>query len=556
MQIPRKEGKNSFKWLMFKILIITQLLMLIATSLHTRTPLIWIWAISSFIPPAIVCVLTDKKRFVIPSLLLLYISQHAIFVFSQSPWGYNSGSDPINDLHVATVLSEEPHFTLGQVGYASRLSYSYYPLLHIFTVILSRLSGAPLSFMTVYFVPFVNSSLVCLFLYLLNKNLFGLYGRERGMATLLFGLCWYYTFFQSAFVRESFAFPLVLITLWIFMLIEKRPKVAWAALLPITFVAVILSHHISSYMFLAIIMLLALCYRIFYGNDQLSKPSLLMVVMLFAYISFVVMGLFSQQVKNFYNAFLEISLPGSTSIMRPYPVWRTYLARSYYMLIIIFAFIGGLKLLRNWRERRNFESITIILFSALIFLLCTLLRLSISAHPWSWTYYMSLRGITWAFIGISILILLGVKTSLNLNLDNRISRKKLFVVILIICVLAAGKFSQYPLKIDNPAITPSVTFQWYIAALWLRNETVHGSYMLVAPYTLDMEAFEASRSIAPYAYLKEYFLDEIQYKNQYEKLIGYIPFVGNFYDQYEGSCSINIFYDNGEAKIGYKSLHK
>jgi len=167
---------------------------------------------------------------------------------------------------------------------------------------------------------------------------------------------------------------------------------------------------------------------------------------------------------------------------------------------------------------------------------------------------MSLRGLTWAFIGISFLLMLGIKSLLKL--DNHASQKSLFLIFLIICILAAGKFSQYPLRIDNPTIAPSVTFQRYIAALWLRNGTVHGSNMLVAPYTLDMEAFEASRCMAPYAYLKEYFLDEIRYEDQYDKFVGYIPFVEGFFDQYKKLASVNIVYNNGEIEIGYKSLCK
>jgi len=549
MQSQKKNHTSNI--LLFNILILIQLLMLVVISLHTRTPFIWIWAISSFIPPVAICILTEKKRYVIPSLLLLFTSQHAIFIFSQSTWGYNTGSDPINDLHVATVLGEEPHFMLGQVGYVSRPSYSYYPLLHIFFFFLNKLSGVPLNFIAVNCIPLINALFVCLLLHFLNRDLFKLSGRERNLATLLFAVCWYYTLFQSSFVRESFAFPFVLMSLWIFIRMVKYPFIGWAVLSPIIIAVVILSHHISSYMLLSVMSLIALSYVIFYRNNRLNRPILLIAVMLFAYISFIATGLFSRHVTYFYGAFLGISLPASISIMKPYPLWRTYLTLSYYMLIAILASFGGLKLLKNWQEKRNPDVITLILFFAFIFLLCMLLRLSISAHPWSWTYYMSLRGITWAFIGLSILLVLGIKSLLKL--DNHVSLKSLFAIFLIICVLAAGKFSQYPLRIDNPTTVPSVTFQRYIAALWLKNETVHGSNMLVAPYTSDMEAFEASRCMAPYAYLKEYFLDENWYEFQYGKFVGYIPFIGDFFDRYKNSHSVNIVYSNGDVEIGHKS---
>jgi hypothetical protein len=273
--------------------------------------------------------------------------------------------------------------------------------------------------------------------------------------------------------------------------------------------------------------------------------------MLFAYVSFIATRVFFQQITYFYNAFLATLSPKSISIMKPYPVWRTYLALGYYIFIAILTFIGGQKLLKKWREKEKQEVVIFTLFFALLFLLCILLRLSTSAHVWSWVYYMSLRGITWAFIGLSVLLALGVESILKLN--EHISQKSFLALLLIICILAAGKFSQYPLKMDNPAIVPSVTFQRYVAALWLRGETIHGSNFLVAPYTLDIEAFEASRCMAPYAYLREYFLYGTQYyKVQYDKFTGYIPFVGGFFEQYRNMSKVQVIYANGDVEIGYK----
>lgn len=551
LQIPMKNKMSSSLVNMLNkrhlFLISIQLAILVGISLHTRTSLIWMWTISSFIPPMVICISTNEKKYVLPSLLLLFVSQHAIFVFTQPAWGYSFGSDPINDFHVAEVLSNESHFTLGQVGYASRLSYSFYPLLHLFSITLNKISGVPLAVIAVYFVPLLNASLVCLSLYFINFIIFGLKSRQRNLATLFYVTCWYYTFFQAEFVRESFAFPFVLLSLWITNKAVKHSDRRYTILVPILLAAVILSHHISSYILLATLVILTLCYQIIYRSGKFNNFLLLMVVMLFAYVLFIVTTLFFQHVFYFYDALLSISHPATVSLMKPYPQWRIYLAISYYLIIIFLALTGGLRLLTRLKE--NLGILTLIGFFTFIFLVCMLLRFSTPAHPWSWVYYMSLRGLIWGFIGFSILGALGVDHLLKL--ESRISWKKCFIMVLVICILAAGKFSQYPLIIGDPTISPSVTYPRYIAALWLREKTVHGSSFLVAPYQLDITAFDASRSMAPYAYLKEYFLDKAEYS--FEKFSGYIPLIGGFFDQYKNLSNVQIIYNNGNAEIGYKS---
>jgi len=57
--------------------------------------------------------------------------------------------------------------------------------------------------------------------------------------------------------------------------------------------------------------------------------------------------------------------------------------------------------------------------------------------------------------------------------------------------------------------------------------------------------------MAPYAYLREYFLNEKKGRS-YDKFSGYIPFVGEYFDQYENSPNVQMIYSNGDTKVGYK----
>lgn len=533
----------------YAALITLQLITLAGTYLNTRTSLLWVWAISSFVPAVTICLFMPDNRYALPSLLILFVSQQSIFIFANPAWGFSFGSDPINDFHTTSVMSEQEHFELGQLGYATRLSYSYYPMLHLFSVMLSSASGLPLILVALYLVPILNALLTAFALHQLNRDFFGLEGRKRHIATLLFEVGFVYTWFQSQFVRETFAFPLVLLSLWIALRIadlgSSRVYVFMAGIL---FTAVVLSHLVSSLLFLVILAIIALSYNLFYRNNRLNAPLFLLAVIVGSYTSFVVWTFSVAQALYFYEGVQAIFYrEGSPTIMRPHDPWRSNLALVYYAIIGVITLLGGITLLRQ--KQKNWVRITILSFFVSSFLLCVLLRLSTSAHPWSFTYYMSLRGTIWAFLGVSILLVLGVKYTLKPGI--RTSLKNYFVLLLVICLLAAGKFSQYPLLISDPTITPDITYPRYRAALWLKDKSDHGSNILVAPHELDSAAFEGSRDMAPYAYLKEYFLDEERGRT-YDKFDGYIPLIGGFFDQYKNLPNVQIIYSNGDVEVGYK----
>jgi TRAP-type uncharacterized transport system fused permease subunit len=235
----------------------------------------------------------------------------------------------------------------------------------------------------------------------------------------------------------------------------------------------------------------------------------------------------------------------SVSVMKPFADWQRYIVYAYYTAIGVLAVVGGAKLLRNGRKRRNWEVVLLVIFFGLFFILCVLLRFSTSAHPWSWTYYMSLRGTIWSFIGIAVCSSLGI----GFLLSKRRNYIYSFIVVLLISFLAAGKFAQNSPLISDPAITPPVTYSRYMSALWLKEVTIHGSAILVAPYSEDLQAFESSRDIAPYAYLREYYLQE---SAQYKNFNGYIAFLGEFFEQFRNNPNTQKIYTNGETDVGYK----
>jgi hypothetical protein len=169
---------------------------------------------------------------------------------------------------------------------------------------------------------------------------------------------------------------------------------------------------------------------------------------------------------------------------------------------------------------------------------------------------MGLRGTIWAFVGISVIASVGAVSILKLTSKTRIG---MFLLVLIVCLLAAGKFSQYPTLVTSASDQP-VTYTMYVGALWLRSDTRHGDPILIAPYQQDPNGFEAARDMAPYAYLNETFLGNNGTIGQFT---GYIPLVGSYFSspQSEGYLNstaiinftiIQIVYNNGPVEIGYR----
>ena len=542
-----QSGKTKNRTIILAVLLCLQLAMFIGTVVQARTPFLWIWSIVSFVPAVAVCIFYSERKYVLASIVILFVSQQAVFVFINSSWGFAYGSDQINDFQTAELISENANFQLGQLGYSSRLSYSYYPMLHIFSAVFEHVSGLQLTTIALYLVPVLNALFVAVVLYYLNRDLFGLEGRTLNIATLLFQISFYYTSFDSQFVRESFAFPLVLFSLWIAARMAstkfRKDGSRYAAMAAISFVVVVLSHQISSYLMLIVLAIMAMGLAVFHRNSRLILPLLLMGTVLGAYTLFVTAGFTVTEGKLAFEGLLAIfQREGSPTIQRLGDPLTRDLAYTQYAIIGMLLLVGGLLLLRL--KRKNWMVISLLSFFVLAFALCLVLRLSTPADPWSFTYYMSLRGTIWAFLGISVLAAFGIAYVFRLK---SISRKGFFALTIIVCILAAGKFAQYGAIVTGSTDLP-LTYDRYVSSQWLKLYSVHGSTILVAPSN-ESDAFEGSRSIAPYAYLKEYFLDE-ERGRIYSKFHGYIPFIDAYFEEYRNLTGVNTIYCNGNTSIG------
>lgn len=496
------------------------------------------------------CLLDIEEKYVVLSLVLLFVSQQAIFVFANPSWGFSFGSDQINDFHIASVMSQRASFQLGNLGYVQRMSYSYYPMIHLFSVLMSHISAIPLTIVALYAVPFLNPIIVTIALFYLNSELFGLKKLERNIATLFFDMGFYYTAFQSEFVRETYAFPLVILSFFLLAKTAKSNNRSYSYIIILLVAVITLSHQVSSVLFVGILAVMAFAFTIFNKNSRLNRFFFIAAIALSAYTVFVALTFSGAELSLTVGALQALfTKESSVTVMNSSSKAMLYLSLSYYAVLAALTVAGGLKLIRD--KKKNRALLFILAVFTAMFVLSVFLRLSTSASPWSWIYYMGLRGTIWAFVGISVVVSVGAVWILGLTRKTRIG---MFLLVVLVCILAAGKFSQYPTLVTNASDQP-ITYPRYVGALWLRSDTVHATPILIAPYQQDPNGFEAARDMAPYAYLNEDFLVNNGTIGQF---YGYIPFVGSYFEQYlnstiiMNSTIIQIVYNNGPLEIGYR----
>jgi len=208
-------------------IILAQIVIIFAIAAFVRNSrfLLYIFVAISFLPPLIAIFLSRNKGFLVSSLGILIITQHLVNSLAQPSYAYAWGSDAMNDLHVARVLSTTDFFELGQVGYTERshdLSFYLYP--HLFLVIFSNIVGLDLYFTANFIIPVINGILVSYGLFTLYGIMFNSSSIEQSLGVIIYATCFYFDFFQSFFVRETFAFPIGLIFLGLVIKYSKIYK--------------------------------------------------------------------------------------------------------------------------------------------------------------------------------------------------------------------------------------------------------------------------------------------------------------------------------------------
>jgi hypothetical protein len=137
--------------------------------------------------------------------------------------------------------------------------YSEWPMLHMFAGMVSTIMGADL-FIVAKWLPSVYSSFAIIFVYLLAKTI---YDNERSALLAAFGvsaILWY-IYFHSKFLREGFAFVLFFAVLYTCVKAFKKRNIIFQFLGILLALALIFSHHLTSFMLLLFLCVWVVFYR-------------------------------------------------------------------------------------------------------------------------------------------------------------------------------------------------------------------------------------------------------------------------------------------------------
>lgn len=179
------------------------------------------------------------EKIVIFEIFLMSLAFNLIFII---PSIGLSGYDSHFEYSVAKMISEHgwPIPENVPTVYQTR-DYSEWPMLHIFTIILSTTTSANL-FTVAKWVPPFFSSFVILYFYLLVRNVYS----ERKIALLAslgFSALFWHINFHSKFVRETFAYLLFFAILFIIM---KKPTKKTQLIFVLLVMTLVSSHHFTS----------------------------------------------------------------------------------------------------------------------------------------------------------------------------------------------------------------------------------------------------------------------------------------------------------------------
>ncbi len=387
----------------------------------------------------------------------------------------------------------------------------------------------------------MNAMLSSIILYLLYGEIID-DEKLRKISVLMFSTSWYYTLFHANYLREVYAFPLSLLLIYSYIKMLKQKKYEYIYLTYLLYVSIVFTHHYTSYLTIIIATVISFGYYIYEKQIRGFYYLLSMIVILLICTSEIFSDVTISYIFNTVLSFKNILQTGTLTILPGRTLFELFMSLSYYMLIGLLMLLGLKKLISTMRENGRNIYFPFIIFFCILFVVSILLRVSAAGQ---WSYYLSHRATIWAYLGISILMAYGfdVLTSLFSN-----EYLKHFLVILIFCILAIGKFSQYPPEISDGAIPQPVSFLRYQSALWLKDNANMGDWFLIS-YS-ENASNRLARHMSPYSNQRQYNLNWLDYEDFY----GYIPFLGPFYSQYMNDANVAVIYSNGEVNIGYKSM--
>jgi len=416
-------------------------------------PALLYWFSFLAIPAISLFLASDNERFILFLLILNSISVYSLFLLQNTTW-FPAARDTQYELQIANLIRNTGKWVPGLgTGFSSGSSFN--PGMHIFIASFSAVTGTQ-TYDAMFLIPWLRGVGFLLFFYLFAREFFSNV-RIRFFASLVcLGAVWFISFPH----RELFSEIFFMGALWLCFRKETSPKTK--LLLVILTFSMTLSHHFTSYVFLAPVIAVFL-----FDHERRKKMinPLIPVVIVFSWISFVTITIssgFVIEILQSLETVVTFRLPSGQQTLAAtryfYTPFENLMVFLGPILTGLVAFYPFLKAIRS----KKMPSLTAITFvfgillgiSALFFILNTQMGTSF------------LR--IWGFVYIPLAIWVG------LFFSTKVRNPRVLTIVTVIFVVIL--FASMNLSSVDSGIKKWYVPRTYIEAYMVSDSMVNTAY--------------------------------------------------------------------------------
>lgn len=466
--------------------------------LFSRSPILYLFVVLCFIPPLIICLARPRWRLVVFSLILLAISQYGPIVSAEPVYGEAWFSDSMIDYRIADIITQSTHFTVGQVGDNTRTyQYSSFPAIHV----LAASSSKVIALDPFVLWRFILLPLLCVVLVFSLLTIFTRLGatlQVAGISVIIFLTSYSSTFFHSQFVRESLAFPMMLLVFALFLKFGDVKKASYIALTFAAMLLVVMGHHFTSYMMVAFLVLFAL----FSPKNSRYLRFVALAIGLVAFWGFFVsisasQGVLETGFKSVLDVFTRaFSSEQTSAIMPDKSLFNIFFAIAQYAMLLLLGLFGLRKLFSL-----KMAATTVFVFTCTgLFFAAMLIRF----YNVSFVGGLGQRILSFSFVGLALLASFGL-VLLYEKIGNAKKLLRLSLFVIIIAVMAVGSLAQQSSWFTStlegqPRQLPFFNRAVYLGAEFLNKTATENAYVVynVAPADLPVDEYDVALCLGTY----------------------------------------------------------
>lgn len=413
----------------------------------------------------------SKLRFVYILLfsLLLHL-QYAAVDFSP----YLSSSDALADYRLTdAIISDSRWFTEGQSPLA--FEYGFYPLTNFIYLTFSLLTGIPLM-LVVKFLVIIKAFVVTPIVYKLFKRFFD--RRISYLATMIFLASPGAILFPH---KETFAVIFFFIAVYVITHVKKTRTYLFLGL--ISFFSLLITHHFTMYVFLALLTSLFLWTKIGKRKKTLKISShffMLSWILFSAWISFISWAIILRHQSLIIRMFSQILLSGQLTFSELMPLYAPYeqiMIWLGYGLTLGFAGIGFICYMHT-RNKKNHSNEFLAMAYPLIILLigATILRFSGASS----SVMVSHRAYEFGYILIGAMVAFFVIRvfPLRRNVGIKALMAILIVLIIIIGPMAGAIHPRTFTNVSRVVSSKAISLNEWLAEFSNDSESVIGDKLV------------------------------------------------------------------------------